>query len=262
MRQPHNLSPLSPPTQPPTDMNLNRDPLVSGEQVAALLHEVRNPLTTLQTLAKLLKKRLPAGDPNQWIGNSMEQECQHLQALLERFEASLGSERPLQLQIVYLQEILPDWIATYEALAHAHHIHFQSQLTEAFLQALPAVWVDLLALKQVLGNLVDNACKYTPPGGSVSLGVAVQSDGVIVSIQDSGDGISPEHLAHIFEPFYRAESATPGQGLGLAISRDLVEGMQGCLEVESQLHQGTTFRVKVALANTDQTTQLRDDQPD
>ncbi|WP_235280114.1 sensor histidine kinase [Synechococcus sp. Nb3U1] len=219
----------------------------SSRQLSTLLHEVRNPLTALNTLAKLLQKRLPPEDRNHWIGLSIEQECKHLQDLLLEFERSDGIPAPLQVQPLSLGNLLREWIPVYQAVAETQGHHFQAEIPSH----LPLIQVDPRALRQILDNLIDNACKYTPSPGQIQLRVELQPDTaptmVEVSICDSGPGIHPENLERIFAPFFRADPSKPGQGLGLAISRDLATQMGGRLEVESST-QGSCFHLSLPLA--------------
>jgi signal transduction histidine kinase len=111
------------------------------------------------------------------------------------------------------------------------------------------VWVlaDEQRLRQVLLNLTSNAIKYNRRDGRVQLGVATRSDGsVVLQVQDTGIGLSPDQQSHLFEPFNRLGregSAIEGSGLGLVLSRSLVQAMGGRLEVRSVHGQGSTFMV-------------------
>jgi two-component system, OmpR family, sensor kinase len=102
-------------------------------------------------------------------------------------------------------------------------------------------------LKQLLLNLVDNAFRHTPEGGTVTLDLIHREREAVIRVRDTGAGISPEHLPHIFERFYRIDSARSremgGTGLGLAISREIVEAHGGRIAVESAPNEGTTFTV-------------------
>ncbi len=102
-------------------------------------------------------------------------------------------------------------------------------------------------LKQLLLNLIDNALRYTPAGGAVTLDLVHGAQEAIIRVRDTGPGIPAEHLPHIFERFYRIDSArarqTGGTGLGLAISREIVEAHGGRIEVESTIGAGSTFTV-------------------
>ena len=102
-------------------------------------------------------------------------------------------------------------------------------------------------LARVLNNLVSNAYKYTPAGGTVTVSLGQQAAEIVVAVQDSGIGIAAEHLPYLFERFYRVDPsrtrATGGSGIGLAIVRELVEAMGGRVDVTSQPGKGSCFYV-------------------
>jgi two-component system sensor histidine kinase BaeS len=104
----------------------------------------------------------------------------------------------------------------------------------------------------VLGNLVSNALRYTPAGGSICLGAEARAGQLLLSVADTGSGIAAEHLPNIFERFYRADASrqqqTGGSGLGLAIVRSMVEAHGGSIAVESELGKGTTFTISLPIA--------------
>jgi signal transduction histidine kinase len=108
------------------------------------------------------------------------------------------------------------------------------------------VYADPDAFRQVLSNLLDNALRYSPPGGRITLHTRREDGGVSVAVQDTGTGITTEHLSRIFERFYRADSARSreegGTGLGLAIVKHLVEAHQGRVSADSQIGVGTEIR--------------------
>jgi signal transduction histidine kinase len=94
---------------------------------------------------------------------------------------------------------------------------------------------------QVLGNLIGNAIKFTPTGGSITVTVARDASNVRFAVADTGPGIPPEQLAHLFERFWRAPGNAPGVGLGLYIAKGIVEAHGGRIWVESQVGRGSTF---------------------
>jgi len=104
---------------------------------------------------------------------------------------------------------------------------------------------DQSSLDELVGNLVDNAVRYTPAGGTVTAEVDATEDGAVVTVRDTGPGISPEDLEHIFEPFYRghAQKNIPGTGLGLPIVKRIAERHGGRVEVQTTLGEGSAFRV-------------------
>lgn len=117
---------------------------------------------------------------------------------------------------------------------------------------LPVVRADAARVAQVLRNLIANALRHTPPGGSVTLAAAAQDGHVCVSVRETGEGIAPEHLPYVFERFYRADPsrarATGGAGIGLAIVKGLVVAQGGTVEAASAPGQGATFRFTLPLA--------------
>ncbi|GAT11246.1 sensor histidine kinase [Mycolicibacterium novocastrense] len=120
-------------------------------------------------------------------------------------------------------------------------------------KTLPRLWGDPQRLSQILGNLVDNALRHTPPGGRVEVRAAVDGAEFTLSVVDNGEGISAEHLPHVFERFYRADLARDrgygGGGIGLAIVKALVEAHNGRVAAASDgIGKGAAFTVTVPLA--------------
>lgn len=117
---------------------------------------------------------------------------------------------------------------------------------------LPPIWVDRGRVIQVLGNLLSNAIVHTAAGGALTLRATRQGEVVRIEVSDTGEGIAPEHLPHIFDRFYRVDPSrsrlTGGTGLGLAIARQLVTASGGLMAVRSEVGRGTTFSVSVPLA--------------
>jgi signal transduction histidine kinase len=114
---------------------------------------------------------------------------------------------------------------------------------------LPNVKADQKRLFQVLMNLLQNALRYTPEGGLVKLEAKLVRRDIWFTIEDTGIGISPEELMHVFEPFYRTDPArtrtTGGSGLGLSLAREYVEGMGGTIRAESVADQGSRFTLEL-----------------
>jgi signal transduction histidine kinase len=118
--------------------------------------------------------------------------------------------------------------------------------------SLPLVWADARRIRQVLRNLVENAVKYSPQGGPITATVQPDQDRVLVSVSDRGLGIEPKHLDNIFERFYQVDSASTrqvgGSGLGLSISKAIIEAHDGKIWAESEAGVGSTFRFSLPLA--------------
>jgi signal transduction histidine kinase len=147
---------------------------------------------------------------------------------------------------VSLKEVLED--VERDAQTLAEELELKVSASNA-----PTVAGDYDLLKQMLLNVVDNAIKFTPRGGTLELGLNQENEYAVLKVADSGQGIPQEHLTHITEPFYKAEpknrSKSTGAGLGLAIVKQVVELHGGQLEIESQEGTGTTVTMRLPLAH-------------
>lgn len=147
---------------------------------------------------------------------------------------------PIQLEPHYVAEVLEPLLDSARAIAQDRHLTLQADIPSG----LPPVRVDIRAFREVLNNLIDNALKYTPPGGRIAIQArsqfsAEQGNRQAIVIADTGPGIPAQDLEHLFERRYRGVQAAtniPGTGLGLAIARDLVKQMQGEIQVFSPAH--------------------------
>jgi two-component system phosphate regulon sensor histidine kinase PhoR len=120
-------------------------------------------------------------------------------------------------------------------------------LETAIANAANVIHADRTALEQILLNLVENALRHTPEGGTITIETSEARGGVVLSVRDTGAGIASEHLPRIFERFYRADSGRSreagGTGLGLAIVKHLVEAHGGSVSADSVVGSGTTIRI-------------------
>ena len=119
---------------------------------------------------------------------------------------------------------------------------------------LPAVLADERRLEQILANLLRNAICHTPPGGIVAAATRADSGSLVIEVRDTGEGIAPHDLAHIWERFYRGENNlalagdSGGAGLGLALVKELTEAMGGSVAAESTPGQGSCFSVRLPVS--------------
>ncbi|MEA5505820.1 HAMP domain-containing sensor histidine kinase [Halotia wernerae UHCC 0503] len=230
-----------------------------------LLHQFRNPLTALRTFGKLLLKRLRPGDPNRDVGANIVRESDRLQELLQEFgkvidwteldlaplslpenevfvEATVQQEsKPAlllpgtgdQVTDCSLADLLAPLLVSAQAIAQERNLQLKTEIP----RNLPLVRANIKALREVLSNIIDNALKYTPTGGKISIQAGQEKahfQGIAVS--DTGPGIPPQDLEHLGERHYRgvqAQTQIPGTGLGIAIAKQLIEQMQGEIEVFS-----------------------------
>jgi signal transduction histidine kinase len=158
---------------------------------------------------------------------------------VSRFEAGGGriDARPIKLHAM-----LDELERTFHVLAVQRGIDFH--ITR--LPGLPdeVVW-DAERVNEVTGNLLSNAFKFTPTGGTIELTAAPDDGAVRIQVRDTGAGIPPEQLPHVFEKFYQADNqraaSAKGSGLGLAIAKEIVEAHNGQILCESEVGKGTTF---------------------
>jgi len=223
--------------------------------LASLLHQLRNPLTAIRTFAKLLSRRIVAEDPNQKFVVGILRETQHIQDLLSEADRpaplllpqaesqkALLPAATLDLAPVELSGIL-EAIANFgSAIAQERNIQFLFNIPSH----LPKVIGNESSLREAIGNLVENALKYTPERGYVLLGADVKPDTVYIYVQDTGVGIPEADLPRLFERNFRGRQADGdiyGTGLGLAIANELLQQMEGSIHVISQVGKGSTFAV-------------------
>ena len=220
------------------------------EFVSNVSHELRTPLSSVKALAEALQTgALDDPDTARDFVRRIHGEADRMSALVEELlELSrLESGRTtLAMDTVDLAALARDEIEAFQLRAEAVGAALEARLPDA-----PAlVRGERDRLRQVLVNLLDNALKFTPSGGAVTLAVRTAAGGVEVSVQDTGAGIPAEHLPHVFERFYKVDRARRdgGTGLGLAIVRHIVEAHGGTARVESREGEGTTVSVMLRAA--------------
>lgn len=214
------------------------------QMTADIAHELRNPLSVIRgNLEAMLDGVYPIDVEH--LGPIYE-ETILLQRLVQDLRLlSLADAGQLQLvrAEVDISSLLGAIADSVQAVAEDQGIQVRSIVPEEPLVVLG----DADRLRQVIGNLVSNALRYTPAGGSVTLRAWEQGAQVRITVSDTGPGIAPEDQVHLFDRFYRADAArdraTGGSGLGLAIARALVQAHGGQIEVESTLGKGTTFTI-------------------
>jgi len=213
------------------------------EFVANVSHELRTPLTTIKSYAEALDDGAMT-EPQlgeRFIGvirNETERMIRLVTDLLHLSRLD-SNEAPLRMQTVDVVEMLEDVADRFSFQMQQKHIEYQVQVEDGITQVV----VDRDQMDQVLDNLVSNALKYTPEGGSIRM-EGVKRDGLLsISVQDTGMGIPKKDLDRIFERFYRVDKARSrnmgGTGLGLSIAREIVKAHGGDIHLESEVDQGT-----------------------
>jgi signal transduction histidine kinase len=232
---------------------------MKSEFVSTVSHELRTPMTSIKGYADLMLMGVAGGlsAPNLRYLEVIKKNADRLQLLvndlldISRIETG---KTQLALQPVDIPQVVADVVNGHLQGRLQHDLKKLTVSTD-IAPSLPLVSADPEKITRVLTNLVDNAFNYTPDGGKIEISARANGEFVVVSVRDSGIGISAEDQDRIFDRFYRAENAqvqeVPGTGLGLAIVRSLVEMHGGQLSLESALGEGSTFSFSLPLIAED-----------
>jgi signal transduction histidine kinase len=225
------------------------------ELISAVSHDLRTPLATTRAMVEALADRVvtePA-DVQRYL-ELILQETQHLSRLIDDlFELSQIDSGALRLHClpIDLAQLVSETVAAYQVPAADNGI----QLEEALTGGLESrrIQADPERLQRVLRNLLDNALRHTPPGGTVEVCAAPNSDQVHVSVNDSGPGVPAGELERIFDRFYRGEPSRrrddhAGAGLGLAIARGLIQAHHGSIWAEPSPLGGMSVQIRLPLS--------------
>jgi len=225
---------------------------VRRDFISNISHELRTPLASLKALVETLQDG--ALDDPPAAQRFLDRADQEVDALSQMVEELLELTRiesgkvPLRLSETAAEDVVRPPIERLRPQSERHHL----QLVIDVPDDLPPVLSDASRAQQVVGNLLHNAIKFTPDGGTITVRAKLQKDGmfVVFSVQDTGFGIPAAELPRIFERFYKADRArsSGGTGLGLAISRHLVEAHGGEIWAKSKEDKGSTFYFSLPVA--------------
>jgi two-component system, OmpR family, sensor histidine kinase BaeS len=212
--------------------------------LADVVHELRTPLAVIQAQAEAIADGVYPADTEHFAPivdatRSLEVLVEDLRALALTDTGSLVLNR----EPVDPGELVRDTVASFEAQAEAAGV----DLTTDTADDLPPADADPVRVRGALGNVVANALRYTPRGGSVKVSAVRAGDRISLSVTDTGSGIAPELLPRVFERFVRGPGSS-GSGLGLAIAHDIVVAHGGQIEVTNSTPAGTTVRMTLPIA--------------
>jgi PAS domain S-box-containing protein len=222
------------------------------EVLGIVAHDLRNPLNTIALSTQMLLRQRGAGesdtgsaDPLRSIASSARRMSRLIEDLLDvaRMEGGKLSVNPGPQ---------PTGALLQEALEAVRPLATEVQLSAEVSEALPPVLADRDRLLQVFSNLLGNALKFTPPGGCITVSARVEGSRVCFSVRDTGPGLPPGALEHLFDRFWQAQRGDRrGAGLGLSIARGIIEAHGGHIWAESEPGRGSTFFFTVPIAHED-----------
>lgn len=202
-------------------------------------HELKTPLTSIQGFTEvLLRSDLKDRETVAKSIVQIHEQAKRMTKLTEHLLQLTKAERaePLQLETLSWDELLDDLRPVLNMLDAEHTITYKMQAKEP-------LQLDVIKIQQVVLNLIQNAIRYSPPHTEIM----IQTNGRTLEVIDEGEGIAPEHVPHIFERFYRVDKhrarQTGGEGLGLAITKAIVEQHGGKIQVTSEVGVGTCFKI-------------------
>ena len=223
---------------------------LKDEFVALVSHELRTPLTSIIGYIELLQDERATGMDADHFAGVIQRNAERLLHLVDDllFLSRMQSgELALEVCDTHLADIAAE--AVREMRPEAGRKDIELTIAAAVDPYLP---VDPTRMAQLLGNLISNAVKFTPVGGKVEVTLAVEGNEAVLSVSDTGIGVPAADQEQIFERFFRAEAATqrviPGSGLGLTISKAIVDAHRGTITVRSDEGHGSTFTVRLPLA--------------
>jgi signal transduction histidine kinase len=235
-----------------TQQALNQAQAINAQQISfvgMVSHEIRNPLGVIQMSTELLQSNLdaPANTKVQkWLGKIQSANDQAIYLLNDVLTlCRLRAENlSCKYSCVRLHNFCTDLVDELQQTAGGNHV---IELTVQ--KGLGHAFTDIQLVRSICTNLISNAIKYTPEGGIIRFSVTAHDRWLTFLVEDSGIGIPEAEQQQLFEHFYRASNAADiaGTGLGLAIVQRCVIALQGKIEVESKVNQGTTFKVQLPL---------------
>jgi two-component system, NtrC family, sensor histidine kinase HydH len=209
-----------------------------GRLAAGIAHEIRNPLSSIKGFVTIIAGRCEQDERSRQLSKVMLQEVERLNRVVSEL---LDYARPTEVhrESVALLDLIHDTLRLVEKEAQHQKVKVETSVAPETLEAD----IDPDRFSQVLLNLYLNALQTMKGGGSLKVSAHLQEEQVLLRVSDTGDGILPEHIPHIFDPYFTTKPS--GVGLGLANVHKIVEAHGAKIEVESVLHRGTAFTVRL-----------------
>ena len=218
-----------------------------GLLAAGVAHEVNTPLAGISSYSQMLMQQIPDNDPRRQLLEKIHRQTSRASSIVNNL---LNFSRVTEARYapVDLNRVIDDTIQLLEAQLRNTEI----EVVRRYADDLPPAFGDGPKLQQVLMNLILNARDAMPHGGRLEISTEADEDSVVIEVSDTGLGIAPEHLAKIYDPFFTTKQIGKGTGLGLAVSYGIISDHGGRIDVESNLGEGTRFRITLPLAGARQ----------
>lgn len=215
--------------------------------IANASHELKTPLTIINTQLELISDEALTDNQKKWIGGVNEQTRRMETLIKEMLELSkLEANKELSLGDVNISDLFESTILSLEAPCFEKEISLESDI-----QPNVIINSDKEKVEKLFVILLDNATKYTPTGGSIKVALKTRKSWALFSVMNTGDGIPKEKLDKVFDRFYKTEESRTGEsnsfGLGLSIAKSLVEALHGVIRCESEVNEYTKFSVALPL---------------
>ncbi len=221
------------------------------EFLANIAHDLRTPLTSLKGYIEtlLMKEKTLTPDARNYLGIALKRSDQLGTLVAELFElAKLDSPNDqIHFEPFYLPELVQDILQKFQLTTKKKKIALRINAADG----LPLIYADIGLCERVFENLLDNAIRHTPENGLITISATSEMDRITVKVSDTGSGIPPEDIPHLFDRMYRRDRIRPdsstGSGLGLAIVRRILELHGSDIEISSTVNAGTTFMFTLPL---------------
>ena len=226
------------------EMQLREKMSSLGVLAAGVAHEVNTPLTGISSFTQMLQDQTDRDDPRHPLLTKIERQTERASKIVNGL-LNFARHGQTDFQNVNLNRVLGDVLSLLDHQLKSSHIRIRKELDPA----LPPLRGDENKLQQVFVNLAVNAFDAMPAGGWLTLTTRSEGGQVIAEVADTGEGIAPEDIRRIYDPFFSTRKKSGGNGLGLSISYGIVQEHGGAMEVESDVSSGTRFLIRFPLAD-------------
>lgn len=219
-----------------------------GIMAAALSHEIKNPLVVIIGMLEHLKKTIQNEKEIEYL-EIIKKEALRIEGIITRL-ADFYKFKETQKELNDVNKLIKE---TLELTGHYLSRFKKVEINLTLHENIPPFYFNKGQIQQVLVNLIINASQAMKSGGRLSIRTSLRKDNdtdqeiVVIEVEDTGEGIHPEHIEKIFQPFFTTKPSSEGTGIGLSISKEIIERHGGKIKVFSELQKGTTFEIHLPL---------------